>query len=69
MKPPTIKLIVAIKEENCKLLKPIIECPLVQPPAYLDPKPTKKPPPTNMIKPRSVNNDEKENSCPGTMLL
>ncbi len=53
-KPPIIKEIVAINEGHCKVDNPIIACPLVQPPAYLVPKPTKKPPITIMIKPLSV---------------
>ena len=69
IKPPIIKLMVAINDGSCKSLKPIIECPLVQPPAYREPKPTKKPPPTNMINPLSVNSDVNENICFGTMLL
>ena len=55
IKPPTIKQIVATNEGHCKLLNPIIEWPEVHPPAYLVPKPTKNPPPTNMIKPLKVN--------------
>ena len=54
-KPPVIKLIVATNDGHCKLLKPMIACPLVQPPAYLVPKPTKKPPTINIKKPLTDN--------------
>ena len=33
IKPPTIKQIVATSDGNCKLDKPMMECPDVQPPA------------------------------------
>ena len=55
IKPPAIKLMVAISDGHCKLLKPMIACPLVQPPAYLVPKPTKKPPITRRMNPLSDN--------------
>ena len=55
IKPPAIKLMVAISDGHCKLLKPIIACPLVQPPAYRVPKPTKKPPITRRMKPLNDN--------------
>jgi hypothetical protein len=65
-KPPTIKLIVAISEGNCSVDKPIIECPEVQPPAYLVPNPTRKPPPTINTKPLSVIRLLNEKISPGT---
>ena len=37
--------ITAIREGICKSLKPLMACPEVQPPAYLAPNPTRKPPP------------------------
>ena len=46
---------VATKEGHCKSLSPIIACPEVHPPAYRVPNPTRNPPPTIMINPRSVN--------------
>ena len=55
IKPPVIKLKVAISDGHCKLLKPVIACPLVHPPAYLVPKPTRKPPVTRRMKPLSDN--------------
>ncbi len=33
IKPPTINEMVATNDGHCKLLKPMIACPLVQPPA------------------------------------
>ena len=65
IKPPIIKHIVATNDGHCKLLKPMIACPLVQPPAYLVPKPTRKPPITRRIKPRSVNKDGQLKSSDG----
>lgn len=50
---------VATNDGHCKLLSPIMECPEVQPPAYLVPNPTKNPPMTSMMNPLSVNKDEK----------
>ena len=41
--PPMKKLMVATNDGICKLDNPMIECPEVQPPAYLVPKPTRKP--------------------------
>jgi hypothetical protein len=63
--PPAIKQIVATSEGHCKLLKPIMACPEVHPPAYLVPKPTKNPPKTIIINPRNVNKDSKLNSSGG----
>ena len=54
-KPPIIKQIVATSDGHCNVDNPIIACPLVQPPAYLVPKPTKKPPIMKKNKPLSVN--------------
>jgi len=68
-KPPIIKQIVATREGHCRLESPMIACPLVHPPAYLVPKPTKKPPTTIMINPLSVNRFSKFISCTGTRLL
>jgi hypothetical protein len=47
VKPPTKKPITAIKDGICKFDKPEMAWPEVQPPAYLDPKPTNKPPKSN----------------------
>ena len=49
--PPAIKQMVANSDGHCSVDKPMMECPLVQPPAYLVPKPTKKPPTTIMVNP------------------
>ena len=57
MKPPTIKHIVAINDGHCRVDKPMIECPLVQPPAYRVPKPTRNPPTIIIRKPFIVNKD------------
>ena len=54
VKPPNIKNIVATNDGHCKLAKPIMECPEVQPLAYRVPKPTKKPPITKKKRPLSV---------------
>jgi len=53
-KPPAIKQQVATRDGHCRLEIPIMACPDVQPPAYLVPKPTKKPPITIKIKPLKV---------------
>ena len=45
---------VATNEGHCKLDKPIIECPEVQPLAQRVPKPTKNPPNTIKMKPLKV---------------
>ena len=66
--PPIIKQIVATNEGHCKLDKPIIECPEVHPPAYLVPKPTKKPPITRRTKPLSVNKAGQLKSSDGNNL-
>ena len=50
-KPPTKNPATAIKDGSCKSLSPEIAWPDVQPPAYLVPNPTRKPPPTIMTKP------------------
>ena len=39
-----MKAIVATSDGHCRLLNPMIACPLVQPPAYRVPKPTRNPP-------------------------
>ena len=44
IRPPIKKPITAIKEGICRLEIPLIACPDVQPPAYLAPKPTSRPP-------------------------
>src|SRR5262249_7157600 len=54
--PPTIKKIVATSDDHCILDNPIIEWPEVQPPAYLVPNPTRKPPATIKINPLIVSN-------------
>lgn len=51
MSPPIKKPMTALREGIWKLLKPEMACPEVQPPAYRDPKPTKKPPKTKINKP------------------
>ncbi len=57
IRPPMKKLMTATRDGSCKSAIPDIACPEVQPPAYLDPKPIKKPPPTIIMKPLSVNKD------------
>lgn len=52
--PPIIKQIVATKEGHCKVESPMMECPLVHPPAYLVPNPTKNPPKTKNANPFNV---------------
>jgi len=67
--PPIMKHTVATNEGHCKLDKPIIECPEVQPPAYLVPKPIRKPPTTIRIKPLTVNKtDQLKISCGASLL-
>ena len=44
IKPPTKNPTTAFSEGNCKLLKPEIACPEVQPPAYREPNPMSIPP-------------------------
>jgi len=67
--PPIIKQIVATNEGHCKLDKPIIECPEVHPPAYLVPKPIRKPPTTITRNPFKENKtDQLKISC-GARLL
>ena len=58
-RPPAIKQMVATSDENCRLLKPIMECPEVHPFAYRVPKPTRNPPSTSNINPLKVNKDVK----------
>ena len=53
--PAPKKQQVATKLGHCKLLKPEIACPLVQPAAHRVPKPTQKPPTMKKMKPRNVN--------------
>lgn len=62
-----MKQIVATREGHCKLLKPIIEWPEVQPPAYLVPNPTKNPPKTIIMNPRNVNRASKLNNSEGSI--
>lgn len=64
--PPTMKQNVATKDGHCSVLIPIIACPDVQLPAYLEPKPIRNPPPIIMIKPLALKSDRKENNCCGT---
>ncbi|MNW00919.1 hypothetical protein D3C71_1964740 [compost metagenome] len=45
--PPIKKPITAIREGSCRFDKPEIACPEVQPPAYLEPNPTRIPPDNN----------------------
>ena len=47
--------ITAIKEGNCKLDKPLMACPDVHPPAYLEPNPTINPPNAKIKKPFKLN--------------
>ena len=61
MNPPAIKQTVAISEGNCKEDKPMIACPLVHPPAYLVPNPTKNPPITIKENPLMVNREDQLN--------
>ena len=65
--PPIMKQIVATNEGHCKLESPIMECPDVQPPAYLVPKPIKKPPPIIMTNPLTDNNCSQLNISTGTI--
>lgn len=67
MKPPIIKLMVAISDGTCRLERPMMAWPDVQPPAYLVPKPTRNPPAIIITNPRRVNKLPAENSCDGTM--
>ena len=55
----------ATKEGNCKLDSPLIACPDVHPPAYLVPKPIKKPPTTKRIMPTGEVNDDMSKSDTG----
>ena len=63
--PPIKKQQVAIKDGNCRFDNPEMECPLVQPPAYLEPKPIIKPPTTITKNPLSVNRLSHEKSWSG----
>ena len=54
IKPPMKKPITAIKEGSCRSDKPLIACPDVQPPAYLEPKPTSIPPIAKIKNPLNV---------------
>lgn len=67
--PPMKKQQLAIRDGNCRFERPEIAWPLVQPPAYRDPKPIKNPPPTIIKKPFSVNKDSHENSSWGNISL
>lgn len=68
-KPPTIKQQVAISEGICRVDKPIMACPLVQPPAYRVPKPTKKPPITKKKSPFRVKIFSTLNMSAGIILV
>lgn len=46
IRPPIKNPITAISDGNCSALSPVIACPEVQPPAYLEPKPIRSPPTT-----------------------
>ena len=48
IRPPIKKPMVAMREGNCRLAKPVMACPEVQPPAHLVPKPTRNPPAINI---------------------
>ena len=52
--PPAKKPITARREGSCRSAKPMIAWPDVQPPEYLEPKPTRNPPRTIMIRPVGV---------------
>jgi len=69
VKPPNIKKIVATKEGHCRLLFPMMAWPDVQPPAYLVPKPTIKPPITKKKRPLSVNRFSQLNISAGRRFL
>ena len=56
-KPPIMKHIVASNDAQFMAEIPMIECPLVHPPAYLVPNPTKNPPITKIKKPLKVKTD------------
>ena len=53
--PPSMKQQVATSDGHCNVDNPMMEWPEVQPPAYLVPNPTMKPPTTKKIKPFRVN--------------
>src|SRR5690606_14242300 len=65
IKPPIKKPITAIKDGSCRLLRPLMACPEVHPPAYRAPKPIKKPPITSMTKPRKVKSPSQLNISSG----
>ena len=65
MIPPKKKSAVAISDGHCKVDSPKIPCPDVQPPAYLVPKPTRKPPIIIRINPLSDSKLEKLNRLSG----
>ena len=67
--PPIIKNIVATTEGHWRLLIPIIACPEAEPPAYLVPKPTIKPPMTKKNKPFKVKTLSQLNISAGNKLL
>ena len=67
--PPTIKQQVATNEGHCKVDKPMIACPLVQPPAYLVPNPTINPPKITIMNPLRVANWSQLNTSAGTKAL
>ena len=64
--PPSMKQQVAMSDGHCKLERPMMAWPDVQPPAYRVPKPTRKPPTTMSINPFSVSSMEKLKSAAGT---
>lgn len=53
--PPIIKQQVATNDGHCRVDKPIMECPEVQPLAYRVPNPTRNPPMIIKTNPRRVN--------------
>ncbi len=66
-RPPIKNPITAIRLGNCKSERPEIACPEVQPPAYLAPKPTIKPPNTRIMIPFRLVNTFNPKSSSGCM--
>src|SRR5689334_3734625 len=64
--PPAKMPMSAITDASWKVASPITPWPDVQPPAYEEPNPTRKPPPMIEIDPRSVSKARQLNSCAGT---
>jgi hypothetical protein len=54
IRPPVKKPMTAMREESCRLARPAMAWPEAHPPAYLAPKPIRKPPPTISRKPGSM---------------